>query len=284
MTDQLPITDEGRVLGLRLDLEQPLLMSNNQAADPGLPPVDYDKLPVSAGVAKWMKVEDQGQEGSCQGQARTSCMELAYWRQTQGSIIQYSRLYAYLSSQAVDGLVGDVGSSLTGGAQAAMKFGQALESDYPYGPYPRNGWVTVPAKVRELAKATTLSSYRVLRSYDEVMRWLVHGIGGCIIGLPITDAWESDPLKVDRYDPRARSPGGHAMAWLDWSRDHEAGGRPYIDNFNSWGQRWGTNGRKFVHPDVVDLICQRCQVLGYANVLGKDITPRPFSWLAHHHI
>lgn len=284
----LPVDSQGRVLGLRLDLEQPQLMAANQAPDPKLAIVDYKSLPKSMGVANWMQIEDQGQEGSCRGHSTTSCMELAYWRETKGKVIQYSRQFSYLSGQKIDGIAGDNGSSMTGGSQAAIKYGMPLESDYQYpigGRYPPGGYLAIPATVWTAAKATTLASYRILKSYDEVMSWLKEGIGGVGIGIPYTDALESDPIKVDRYDPREPSKGGHAMAWLDWNTEfRDSRGRPYIDNFNSWKDKWGYHGRKFFHPDVVEVICEKCQVVGYANVLGSMIQPREFDWLTHSQI
>ena len=39
----------------------------------------------------WLQVEDQGQIGSCQGQALTECAEFCYGIET-GKVVQFSRM------------------------------------------------------------------------------------------------------------------------------------------------------------------------------------------------
>lgn len=241
--------------------------------DDQLPAVDIAALPDSLGVASWMQIEDQAQQGSCQGHARTSAGELGYYRET-GSIIQLNRQFAYITSQLEDGFRSDVGSTLEGGASAAKKYGEALESLWPYsGRYDRN----IPQACYEDAKNRKLRTSMVLENYDQVLRWLVHGLGGIVIGILWNGSAEPDSQGVvSNYRPSGRS--GHALAWLDWTKKFSDRGRPFIQLANSWGKRWGVNGWSYWSPDAVDLVCRTQTVVGYSDLDGPDIRPRLFDY------
>ena len=81
----------------------------------------------------WMTIEDQGQMGSCSGNAMTSCLELLNWFDTGGDVVQLSRMFSYLAAQKMDGLLGrDTGATISGAVKAAKTFGTCLESTFPY--------------------------------------------------------------------------------------------------------------------------------------------------------
>lgn len=284
MTYQLPRDSEGRVLGLRLDLEDAAALQTYQAPPVSLPEVDVAKLPESQGVAKWMQIEAQLQIGSCAGHSRTYCLEKAYWAETKGKVIQFNRMFAYLSGQKLDGLTGDVGATISGQAKATIRYGIALEESWPYtGKYPAGGYLAIPAAVWTEAKAITLGSYRVLRGYHEVLQWLAHGIGGVSVGIEWNRYCEPNRYgQIDDYRDE-KGDGGHAVSLLDWNKKYtNRDGLPYLDLFNSWGEGWGHRGRAFVAPRVVDHWCKKGQVVGYANVQGDAIKPREMRWTEAH--
>lgn len=240
-----------------------------------LPPVNIADLPESQAVAAWMQIEDQQQQGACQGHAKTDAEELATWRQTQGQVVQYSRQFSYITSQMIDGIRGDRGSTIEGGARASQKYGACKEELAPY-----NGryYTEFSQEAYADAKKRTLTTFSRLENYDEVLRWLAWGIGGVVIGIGWNGTMEPDGQgRVENYRSGG---GGHALALLDWNKKIlDAGGRPYIDMFNSWGKRWGFNGRAFINPRVVDYWCQRETVIGYSKMSLEDIKPLSYDWI-----
>lgn len=240
-----------------------------------LPPVNIADIPQSQKIAEWMRVEDQKQQGSCQGNARTSAEEVAIYRQTRGGIIQLSRQFAYITSQKVDGISGDRGSTIEGGARASQQYGSCLEELAPY----TGGYYTQFSQAAyDDAKKRTLTSFVRLQSYDDVLRWLVHGIGGIVIGI----GWNSscEPNSQGRIESYRAGGGGHALALLDWNKTKlDSSGRPYIDMFNSWSTRWGFQGRAFVAPSVIEQWCRGQTVVGYSKMSVEDIKPQSYDWL-----
>ena len=237
------------------------------------PPVDYATLPESAGVANWMQVENQASVGSCQGHAKTSAEELAIYRAT-GSIVQLNRGFSYYTSQKIDGIRGDNGSTISGGCEASRKYGTCLESLAPY----TGRYVTQFSQAcYDDALTRRLTAFQKLPNYDAVMRWLYYGIGGIVIGINWDNGQEGDANGcVTSY--RA-SGGGHALALLDWStRFKDTKGRPYIDRFNSWGKNYGYKGRNFILTSVVDEWCATEDVYGYCNLNGAGVYPAKIDW------
>jgi hypothetical protein len=240
-----------------------------------LPAVDIKTLPESQNVAEWLQIEDQMQQGSCQGNARTSAEEVAIYRQTEGQVKQLSRQFAYITSQQMDGITGDRGSTMEGGARASQKFGSCLESLAPYtGKYytqfSKEAWTN--------ALDHTLTDFARLENYDQVLRWLVWGVGGAVNGIGWNGSCEPDGQgKIESYRSGG---GGHALALVDWTKKHtDTAGRPYVQMFNSWSRRWGANGIAFIAPSVIDYWCKNETVLGYSSINLKDIKPREYDWI-----
>lgn len=273
----LPRTEDGFVLGLRRDMEDRTALLAFQAPRLNLGKIDIDSLPTSMGVAEWMQIEFQMSVGSCQGHAQTSCLELAAYHQT-GKVTQYNRMFAYLASQKVDGINGDNGSTMSGGAKSASTNGIPYEADWPYlGYYPRGGHRAIPEALWAKAKGTLLGGYRVLSSYDEALQWLANKVGGVAIGIDWNSSMEPDGNGCVRQ--YRRGGGGHALALLDWNKQfRDPQGRPYLDMFNSHGKKYGYRGRAFILPSIVDYWCQNMDVIGYGLLEGNEIKPKKFDW------
>lgn len=240
-----------------------------------LPPVNIPDLPENQGVEEWLQVEDQQQQGSCQGHARTSSEEVAHYRQTEGDIVQLNRQFAYITSQMIDGIRGDRGSTIEGGARAAQKYGSCLESLAPYS----GRYVTQFSDACwQDALKRQLTDWAALANYDEVMRWLAWGIGGIVIGI----GWNGycEPNGQGNIENYRSGGGGHALALVDWDKSMaDSGGRPYIKMPNSWGRRWGKNGWARINPRVIDYWCQNETVIGYSKLKLEDVKPKQYDWL-----
>jgi C1A family cysteine protease len=242
--------------------------------DDVIPPVDINLIPVSMGINKWLKTENQQQLSSCVGHGSTSAAEIAFYRETR-LVEQFNRMFAYRTAQMIDGITGDRGAMITGAGKASMKFGHCLESIWPY----VNRYQTkLPAECFKDAEKRKIRMYKALRSYDDVLRWLVHGIGGVHIGID----WNSS---MDNYDSKGRitkysqGGGGHALCLGDWNKEFlDDKGQPFIEMFNSWGVNWGVGGRAYIHPKVVDYWCKAEVVIGYSDMDGEAVKPRTYDW------
>lgn len=212
--------------------------------------VDPRKSPLAE--KGWLKVENQGQIGSCQGQSLTECAEFCWATATGGNVIQLSRMYAYLRSQQFDDIRGDSGSTLSGGTKTA-KEGICLEAIGPYtSSYP--GWNWITQAMTENAKNYKLKTHSVIRSADEVRQYIGSGIGIVQIGI----AWNSTMTPDSRGCIRRWSPGGggHAIVLCGYLPDSDVGAQSSKGWWallkNSWGSRWGVGGYAYVDPNAIN--------------------------------
>lgn len=176
--------------------------------------------PESVGV-EWHKTENQGSIGSCQGNDLASCVERVAFV-GDGSKVQLSRIYAYLRTQKLDGLLGsDRGSTISNGGKVALE-GLPLEelTGYPKS-YPGSAERSRILGVGQLNhKATSL--WKVPEDPDEARNWI--GGGGAIsVGI----LWPGIPSDRILKSYKGGS-GGHANAVLGYDAT-------YLIAVNSWG-------------------------------------------------
>lgn len=172
----------------------------------------------------WHKTENQGPVGSCQGNGLTSILErLQYviFRAT-GKVVQLSRMFAYLATQKIDGLLGgDNGSTISGGCKLAIEFGVCPESLVPYlMRYPTQSEIRAILSPQNYAAGEPYKAkklWRVPTDPDASMDFIGGG-GGISLGL----AWYGGLIPSDRVVRSFRPPrraGGHAMAVLGYTRN-----------------------------------------------------------------
>lgn len=212
--------------------------------------VDPRKSPLA--TDGWLKVENQGSIGSCQGQSLTENGEYCYAVAT-GGVLQFSRMFAYLISQMFDGIRSDRGSTLSGGTKAARDVGFCLEKDAPYpSRYPGWGWVTDAMK--EQAKKYRLQTHTRIRSADETKKYIASGIGIVQIGIRWGRAMNPDSSGCIRRFYIGG--GGHAVVFCGYVPDGDIGQRSsrgyWLLLKNSWSERWGKRGYCYVDPSAVD--------------------------------
>lgn len=169
-------------------------------------------------LVDWHKTENQGPIGSCQGNGLTSAMERIFWA-SQKKKLQLSRIFAYLATQKIDGLLySDRGSTISGGAKLATQNGVCLESNTGYPPrYPSRGDVDRILSAENYAAGAdykALKATRLTGEADEAMD-LIAGGAGISFGI----SWYSGLIPRDRIVRTYRAPanaGGHAMAVLGY--------------------------------------------------------------------
>ena len=219
-----------------------------------------------------LKVENQSNQGACQGHAISSVCEWCYILESGNLDLQLSRAMGYYETQRLDGIRGDRGSTIAGGVKLAKKTGICEESLWPY---PRGynnrrpqDWEAVldnagQYKIRE--------GYR-LNSYGTIRTFLGSGQGGISIGI----RWGSSMSKpvVDSF--RAGG-GGHAVGLFSLSERKDATGRNYCWMMNSWGQRWGNEGWSEWSPKAIEqMLKDRFTVaIGLSDMPG--VQPREFT-------
>lgn len=230
----------------------------------------------------WHRVENQGQQGACQGHANTSGAEFCYRiaLQSLDPVLQFSRQAAYIWTQEIDGIKGDSGSTIDGGAKMGKTRGYPLESLWQYtGRYVTRPTGDYQAVIND-AKGRLLRTTAVMTSYDDVFLFLSSGLGAVEIG--ITWNGSMNHAVVETYDWVARG-GGHALVFLGWSKKRDKKGRPYLWLANSWGTSWGNKGYAEVSPQAVtEMFKSRYTVMiGLSDMYGPQIRPRPYNFITN---
>jgi len=184
---------------------------------PDLPPAFAEFSRPRVVPIDWHKTENQGRIGSCQGNGLTSLLERLQW--VLGKRVQLSRIFAYLATQKLDGLLGsDRGSTISGGIKLALQHGVPLETATGYpSKYPGRSdraRILTQANYDAGAEFKAVSSWRVGRNHDETLNFIGGG-GGVSFGV----AWYSGFIPRDRvvrrFNPRSVK-GGHAMVVLGY--------------------------------------------------------------------
>lgn len=241
--------------------------------------VDPRKSPLAQ--QGWLKVENQGQIGSCQGQSLTECMEYCYAIVNPANVMQYSRMYAYIASQMENNIRSDSGSTLEGGTRAAKK-GICQESIAPYPPsYP--GWSWITQVMRDDAKNHRLESVTQMRSAEQIKQYIGSGVGIVQIGI----SWGSEMAPDSQGCIRSfsgRGGGGHAVVFAGYVPDADVGVQSsagwWLLLKNSWGTRWGVNGYAYVDPRACDQMLrhQWTSMYGRSDLAAPRVRPLPVDW------
>jgi len=224
-----------------------------------------------------MRHDKQGAMGSCQGFSLTNACEYV-WALVHGSFSverQLSQLFAYLESQRQSqGLLGsDRGSTIEAGLKVATLIGMLPEKDLPYKtPYPNNARTLITDDMRMKAFPYRIGSHTWLDSYDAIFRYLASGVGAVHTGTLWNDSFYSRNGVLESVN--LRSGGGHATAWLGYSKRKDSRGRNYIWRLNSHNDSWTE-----IAPSVIDALCrhQWTSIVGVSDLSTPG--PRKVSWM-----
>ena len=268
--------------GYRIDLEnrddlagmcQPMLLKSGEFNEPER----VDPRPI-------VITEDQGSMGSCQGHSLSTCLEWCHYVATQGQYLQLSRLFAYLGSQKMSGIVGDSGSTLQGGARLAMEYGICPEAQYPYPRpvvYPRGGYKAIPDNLWAAAAQYKIRSATWIEQEPDAKTFLASAAGLINIGI----AWGSAMTPnsqgiISRFAPGG---GGHAVVIGGYVPDAAVGrataqGYYYLIH-NSHSHRWGMKGWAYVTPDAVRQMLQHrfTYFVGLSDM--SEVKPRSIDFI-----
>jgi hypothetical protein len=234
------------------------------------------EVPEEIDPRKLMRHDKQLNMSSCQGFSLTNSGEYL-WALHAGLVSndrQFSPLFAYLESQRLDGLLGrDAGSTISGGVKIAKDVGFLRASELGYStPYPSNARSLITDAMRTKAAEFKIRSHTWLESYDAIFQYLASGSGAVHTGTLWNDSFYSQSGVLESVS--LRSGGGHATAWLGYSKRKDTRGRNYLWRLNSHQDSWTE-----IAPSVIDALCkhQHTSIVGISDLTTPG--PRKVKWL-----
>ena len=184
-------------------------------------------------------VYDQGQTGSCVGNATAGAIQYTRMAQSLPNWVP-SRLFIYYNARVLEGTTDqDAGSEIRDAVKQVVKLGVCSEIEWPFDPAQLT---TKPSDVSyELATHAKVIKYAaVAQKIDHLLSCLNHNLP-IIFGCNVFDAMESENAArsgiITMPEPDEQSIGGHAMLIVGWKPDSQQ----FIVR-NSWGSGWGLGG------------------------------------------
>lgn len=192
-------------------------------------------------------IEDQGNLGSCTGQAIAGAIELLDKR--AGRSIDISRLFIYYYERLLEGTVNyDSGAYIRDGIKATYTYGAPLESLWPYN---ISKFRTQPtaAAITDAAKRK-VTSYQRADNFNAVIDAIAAGYP-VIVGFSVYSSFESATVARTGKMPypntsRERLLGGHAVLIVGYNKTNNT----FIVR-NSWGTSWGDRGYFYMPFQVI---------------------------------
>jgi C1A family cysteine protease len=199
------------------------------------------KLPAKVDLRKKCPpVYDQGQLGSCTGNAIGGAIQFERMRQKLKPNYAPSRLFIYYNERVMEHTVAtDSGAQIRDGIKTVVKQGACPESDWPYDI--QKFADKPPAKAYADAAKHKVSSYsRLLSTANQLKGCLASGYP-FVFGFTVYASFESPQVAKTGVVPMPSSSeqvlGGHAVMAVGYD---DASQRFIVRN--SWGKGWGQAG------------------------------------------
>jgi C1A family cysteine protease len=187
------------------------------------------------------EIYDQGELGSCTGNAIAAALEFDQMKQHQGKVFTPSRLFIYYNERVIEGTVDtDAGAMIRDGVKSASKQGAPPETMWPY---QISHFREKPphAAYTEGAKHKAIQYQRIARSLTTMKGCLASGYP-FVFGFSVYDSFESQQVARTGVVPMPNMQtetllGGHAVLAVGY----DDADRNFIVR-NSWGKDWGMKG------------------------------------------
>jgi len=195
-------------------------------------------------------IEDQGNLGSCTGNAIAGAIELID-RKVSNKPLEISRLFIYYQERLLEGTVYyDAGAYIRDGIKACYTYGAPIESLWPYN---ESKWATRPTTAAyNDAKNRKVTGYAKCANFVAVKAALANNTP-VIVGFDVYESFEGTVNNTTGMMPYPNINteellGGHAVCIVGYD-DALNGGR-FICR-NSWGTSWGNNGYFYMPYQVI---------------------------------
>ena len=181
-------------------------------------------------------IEDQGQLGSCTGNAIAGMVDLMDRKSNKA--LQVSRLFIYYEERVLEGTVNyDSGAYIRDGIKVVNKKGAPLESLWPYN---INKFTTRPNQAAYTdALKRTVGTYEKCTNLAAIKNALARGFPA-VIGFDVYDSFYNITSNGIMPYPNVNTEdllGGHAVAIVGYNDNTSR----FIVR-NSWGTSWGMSG------------------------------------------
>ena len=191
-------------------------------------------------TARCPSVYDQGQLGSCTGNAIAAAIQFDKIKQNLDGATPPSRLFIYFNERVLEGTVdSDSGAQIRDGIKSVAKIGAC---DEPLWPYDIAKFKVKPDKncYLEALKHTALDYQRLVQSSVSMKTCLAAG-NPFVFGFTVYESFEGAEVAKSGMVPLPKTGekvlGGHAVLAVGYDDKTEC----FIVR-NSWGTVWGKNG------------------------------------------
>lgn len=198
----------------------------------GLPPAEYDLR------SSMPPAYDQGQLGSCTGNAIAAAMEYERDRQRLSDFVP-SRLFIYYNERALEGTVSsDSGAVIRDGIKVVNREGVCPERLWPYD----IGVFTVkpPKRCYVAAETDKAVQYEGIQTLLALKDAIASNLA-VVFGFTVYASFESQAVAQTGVMPMPEkgeaTVGGHAVLAVGYSDT-----KGHLIVRNSWGQSWGDKG------------------------------------------
>ena len=182
---------------------------------------------------------DQGDLGSCTGNAIAAAVEFDIMKQGETPIVP-SRLFIYYNERVMEGDTDqDNGAQIRDGILSIATNGVCDESLWPYNP---SQFAVKPSDTAYVAAQAhkAIKYYTVGITLNEIKQALARGYP-IVFGMQVFSSLQSDLAaqtgQVEMPSPGEQSEGGHCVLMVGYSDITQT----FIVR-NSWGNCWGDNG------------------------------------------
>jgi C1A family cysteine protease len=200
-------------------------------------------------------IYDQGELGSCTGNAIAAALEFDQIRQKLPESTP-SRLFIYYNERAVEGAVqADSGAQIRDGIKVVASLGACPETIWPYDVAKFATKPPVAAYRSAAARKVTLYR-RIAQDLDQFRSCLASGYP-FVFGFTVYESFESDAVAskgvLNMPEPHEKAVGGHAVLAVGYDDST----RRFLIR-NSWGADWGDGGyftmpyEYLEHQDLTD--------------------------------